>query len=90
MSRSREPRRSAEGLLLDGSAPHQLAKLLDDLVVGDCFSSGEFALGQVDIPENLDLFNQRLVLCNPHENSGALAVLRQDERTPRFSDLFNE
>jgi hypothetical protein len=78
------------GPSLADARPDQLAKLPGHLVVGNSFPLGELTLRKLDVAKNLKLFYQGFVVRDAQEHRGTLAVLGQDQGTPRLTDLLDE
>jgi len=56
----------------------------------DSLASRQFCFRLPDVSDDLDLVDQGLVLIDVEDDCGALAMLRQDERTLGRADLVEE
>jgi hypothetical protein len=63
---------------------------LDHLLVRDATALRQLPFGHPDIAQDLEFLDQCLVVCCPEKNSGAFAVLGQDERPACLADLVDE
>ena len=56
----------------------------------DALTTGHFGAGVSDVPDDLDLLDEGLVLIHIEDDCSTLAVLRQDQGPLGFSHLLKE
>jgi hypothetical protein len=65
-------------------------ELLDDNFMRNPLPCGKFPFGYLNVPKDLEFFDQSFINCGTHEDRGTLAVLGKDQGSARLADLVHK